>query len=328
MAVAEQHSSRDLELHLRFMGDWGVANFHRLCGWIAAGLRWRTARSSTFEIHTMGGLDESLDAVDSGRVDMAVVTPIVTAAMYREGRGLFDTPHPRLQAIAALPHRDRLVLAIGADVADRYGIHTYADIAAKHPPLKIATSESEKGNPIYLCIEEILAAYGMKWDDITRWGGQWIEVVRPPQAIPMVTSGEADAIFYEAVMTWHRMAEQRPLRFIPVDPPVLEELHRRYGFERADIEPGEYPGVDAPVPAVDFSQWLLIVRDDMPDAVAHLIAQVIVENRGDFEAQYRARPAKESPLHYPIEPAEIWKTAPVPLHAGAAQYYRELGVMP
>ena len=328
MPIVKPEETRDLELHLRFMGDWGVANFHRLCGWIAAGLRWRAAPGSTFVIHTMSGLDESLDSVAEGRVDLAVVTPIVTAAMYRDGRGLFETPHPRIQAVAALPHRDRLVLALGADVAEQYGIRTYADIAAKKPPLTIATSESEKGNPIYLCIEEILGAYGMKWDDLERWGGHWIEVVRPPQAIPMVASGEADGIFYEAVMTWHRMAEQRPLRFIPVDPAVLDDLHRRYGFERADIEPGEYPGVESSVPAVDFSQWLLIVRDDLPEHVAHLIAQVIVENRGDFEAQYRARPAKESPLHYPIEPGEIWKTAPVPLHAGAARYYRELGVMP
>lgn len=320
--------TRDLELHLRFMGDWGVANFHRAAGWIAAGMRWRVKKGSTFTIHTMNGLDESLAAVLSGAVHMAVLTPIVTVDMCRRGRGLYDTPHPNLCAVAALPHKDRLMLAIGADVAERYGIRSYADIAAKRPPLRIATSINEAGNPIGLCIEQILAAYGIAWDDIERWGGRWIEVVRPPQALPLVASGEADAIFYEAIMTWRPLLRQRPMRFIPVDPPVLEDLHTRYGFLRADIEPGEFPGIDERIATVDFAQWLITVRDDLPFEVANLMARVIVENRGDFERQYRSTPPDESALSYPIRPEEVWKTEPVPLHPGAAAYYREIGVMP
>jgi TRAP-type uncharacterized transport system substrate-binding protein len=317
----------DFEVRLRFMGDWGITNLTSACGWIATGLRWRTAKTSTFVIHTGRGYKDNVDAVLDGTVDMAITTPIVTAAMAREGRGLYDTPHPELRAIAALPHRDRLVLAIAADVAERYGIRSYADLAAKRPPLRIVTALNDGINHVGYGAERVLEAYGVAWGDIERWGGRWLEFERPPKAPEMVIAGEADAIFYEAVMTWHHFTERRLMRFLPIDAPVLEELSQRYGYQRADIQPGEFRGVDEPVSTLDWGQWLVVVREDLPEAVAHLMTQVIVEDRADFEVKYKHLPVEHSPLHYPIRPEALGDTAPVPLHAGAARYYREQGLL-
>jgi TRAP-type uncharacterized transport system substrate-binding protein len=327
MGAEADWGKSDFEVHLRFMGDWGITNLHSACGWLATGMRWRTAKSSTFVIHTGRGYKDNVDAVLDHKVDMAITTPIVTAAMALEGRGLYDSPHPGLRAIAALPHRDRLVLAIAADVAEQYGIRSYADLAAARPPLRIVTALNDGINHVGFAAERVLNAYGIGWEDVERWGGQWIQFERPPKAPAMVISGEADAIFYEAVMTWHQFTEQRLMRFLPIDVPVLEELHQRYGYLRADIEPGEFRGVEQAVPTLEWSQWLIVVREDMPDAVAHLMARVIVEDRGDFEGKYKHLPVKQSPLHYPIKPEELWKTAPVPLHPGAERYYREQSLL-
>ncbi|HZU05094.1 MAG TPA: TAXI family TRAP transporter solute-binding subunit [Chloroflexota bacterium] len=327
MSVEADWGKSDLEVHLRFMGDWGITNLFSACGWIATGLRWRTAKTSTFIVHTGRGYKDNVDAVLDGTVDVAITTPIVTAAMALEGRGLYDAPHPGLRALAVLPHRDRLVLAIAADVAERYGIASYEDLAAKRPPLRIVTGLNDGVNHVGFAVERVLNAYGIAWDDIERWGGRWFQFERPPKAPAMVVSGEADAIFYEAIMTWHGFTERRLMRFLPIDPPVLEELYKRYGYLQASIEPGEFRGVNKVIPTLEWSGWLIVVREDMPEEIAHLITRVIVEDRADFEGKYKHLPVTQSPLHYPIRPEELWKTAPVPLHPGAERYYREQGLI-
>jgi TRAP transporter TAXI family solute receptor len=327
MGAEADWGKSDFEVHLRFMGDWGITNLTSACGWIATGLRWRTAKSSTFIIHTGRGYKDNVDAVLDGTVDVAMTTPIVTADMAIRGRGLYDVPHPNLRAIAALPHRDRLVLAIAADIAERYGLASYADLAAKRPPLRIVTALNDGINHVGYGAERILEAYGIAWGDIERWGGRWIEFERPPKAPAMVISGEADAIFYEAIMMWHGFTEKRLMRFLPIDAPVLDALRERYGYQQADIEAGEFRGTDKPVPTLDWSQWLVIVREDLPDEVAHLMTQVIVEDRADFESKYKHLPVLESALYYPIRPEELGMTAPVPLHPGAERYYREQGLL-
>ncbi|MBI3015661.1 MAG: hypothetical protein HYY65_11530 [Candidatus Tectomicrobia bacterium] len=327
MDVEAEWGKSDLEVHLRLMGDWGITNLTSLCGWIATGMRWRTAKTSTFVIHTGRGYKDNVLSVAEGLVDMAVTTPIVTAAQALEGRGMFERAYPDLRAIAALPHRDRMVLAIAEDVAQRYGIRSFHDLREKKPPLRIVTGLNDGINHIGFVAERILNAYGIEWGDIPKWGGKWIEFERPPKAPKLLVSGEADAIFYEAIMTWHRFTDRRPMRFLSIDEPQLQSLNKDYGYQAETIEAGEFFGLDRAVTTVDWSQWIVLVRGDMPDRVARLMAQVLIEDRDDFEVKYRHMPVMESPLHYPIRPEEVWKTMPVPLHPGAESYYKESGLL-
>ncbi len=79
MIGEENWGKGTLEVHLRFIGGWGMDNLTAACGWMATGMRWRTARSSTFVIHTGRGMLDNLDAVLDGlhehygfkRVDIA-----------------------------------------------------------------------------------------------------------------------------------------------------------------------------------------------------------------------------------------------------------------
>lgn len=327
MGVEAEWGKSNFEVHLKFMGDWGITNLTSACGWIATGMCWRTSKKSTFVLHSGRGYKDNVLAVANRTVDMAITTPIVTASQCREGRGMFDRPYPELRAIAALPHRDRMVLAIAEDVAEQHGIRSYQDLYEKKPPLRIVTGLNDGINHIGYAAERILNAYGIHWDDIPRWGGRWIECERPPKAPQLLVSGEADAIFYEAIMTWHRFMDQRRMRFLSIDEAQLAQLNQAYGYQRATIEAGELAGIDHSVVTLDWSQWLIVVHKDMPDAVARLMTQVIVEDRADFEVKYRHLRVQESALHYPIRPEEICKTIPVPLHSGAESYYREAGFL-
>ncbi|MBV9439205.1 MAG: hypothetical protein JOZ24_04355 [Candidatus Eremiobacteraeota bacterium] len=311
------------EVRLSMMGDWGVANWHALVGWIAASLRWRTSPRSRFVIHTIGPYRDTLEAVIDRTCDLCISSPISDARMAREGKARFERAHPELRALGVYPHHDRLMLGIGEDVAERYGIRSYEDLALRRPPLRLVGAVRDGVNYISWAAEQVLNAYGVAWDDIPAWGGEWVTTTRPHDGLAAVANGQADGIFFEAIMNWHRVMAKRPLRILPIGVDVLDDLRERYGIERGDIEPGEFAGVTERLPQIEFSDWLFVVRDDMPEELAYLIAQVLIDDRAAFERQYTHRPLRESPLHYPIEPAKVCRTAPVPLHPGAERFYRE-----
>jgi uncharacterized protein len=318
----------DRVVKLDIMGDWGVANWHAVAGWLAAGMRWRTAPASRYTIHTLGEYVDSIDALLDGTVDVCVSSPRVQAHMAINGIGVFDRAHPEIRAIGVLPHRDRLLLAIGEDVAERFGIRTFADIARVKPPLTLLSAVNDGVNGIAWAAEKILEAYGIAWNDIETWGGEWRAANRPHKAIAMIVRGETDGIFFEAVMNWHAMIRRRPMRFIPIDQPVIDDLARRFGFNGVVIPAGEYEGVDYDVPTLDFSDWLVLVRADMPDAEAALLAEVMLDERPEMEKRYSHRPLKESPMLYPIEADFLCDTSPVPLHEGARAFYASRGLSP
>lgn len=317
----------DQTVTLNIMGDWGVANWHAIAGWLAAGMRWRTAPASRYYVHTLGEYVDAIEALIDGTVDVCVCSPRFTGHMARGGIGVFDQARPDIRAIGVLPHRDRLILALGQDVAERYGLSSFEDIARVKPPLRLLSAVNDGKNTIAWTAEKILNGYGIAWSDIEAWGGEWLSANRPHKAIALVVGGDADGIFFEAVMNWHGMIRRRPLRFIPVADRVLSDLEQRYGVTRVTVPAGEYAGVDVDTPTVDFSDWMVLARADMPDKVAGLLAEVMLDERSEMEKRYTHRPLKESPMLYPVEPAFMCRTEPVPLHDGARDFYTGRGLL-
>ena len=76
----EPKISRPLVLHLR--GDWGTANLHRICGWIAQELADRAGPGTRIATWNSRGCVDAVRAVGYGEVDIALTTP----AAARPGR--------------------------------------------------------------------------------------------------------------------------------------------------------------------------------------------------------------------------------------------------
>jgi uncharacterized protein len=64
--------------------------------------------------------------------------------------------------------------------------------------------------------------------------------------------------------------------------------------------------------------WLLFGRDDMPDDFAYLVARALDEHQ--YLLQW-------SHLNFSYNIRTVWKALEVPLHPGAAKYYRERGYL-
>lgn len=307
------------------MGDWGAINLTRVCGWLAQEVWDRTPGDTRSMIYTGRGNVDNLRAVGQGEVDVAVTTPSTFAEMALRGRGLFEgEAYPYLRALGEVPHADSLLFAVRRDL----GVGSLTEIREHHVPLRLAISPHDGISFPGYAAHRTLSASGLAPEKLLEWGGTILEHERPFECLDDVAEGRADAVFHEAIMTpnWQNLAEAHDLEFLSMQPEVLDEVERDLGWRRARVEAGYLRGLDRPVETLDFSGYLVVVREDMPDDVAFFLAWILGETASRFEAQYRHLPADRSPVAYPIDGEKLARTA-IPLHGAAADYYRQVGAL-
>lgn len=184
--TVEPRLDRSITLHLR--GDWGQANLHRVCGWLAQEVGDRSGPYSRIAIwNGRGGVDNAL-AVGRGEVDVALVTPATFVRLALTGQGPYKgEAFPELRALGTVPQTDRLVLAVRADA----GVRSFEDLRQRRPPLRIATSPDDGINQIGFAVHRIMELAGVS---LETWGGRYVEHERPFPCIQAVADGNADAV--------------------------------------------------------------------------------------------------------------------------------------
>jgi len=306
---------------LHMMGDWGIANLHRICGWIGAELWRRSPAGSKFATWAGRGGTDAITAVLDGEVQTALFVPAGFARTIFEGRGICRRDDVgRLRALATLPQDDRLVFAIDAS----FGVVSFAELRAKHPAFRLATAFDDGVNMAGFGAHRMLEASEIPPATLESWGGKLLLGEAPWDIVPLVTRGEADAVLFEAVMTpyWRDMCASRKMNFLPFEDAALREVESKFAWHRAEVAGDRFPGLNGPFQALDFSDFLLLCRDDFPDDVAYVIAALLCETPELLESQYRHIPPKDSPVTYPLQPRKIAATS-IPLAAGAERYYRQ-----
>lgn len=198
---------------------------------------------------------------------------------------------------------------------------TFAELRERKPVLRLATSVHDGVNHVGLAAHHLLTRSGV---DVTGWGGELLEDERPFESLDHVKEGRANAIAHEAVMLPHWQEIGKYLNFLEVEKDVLDSLYDDFSWPAAMVEDGYFPD-RASFRTLDFSDFLVLTRADLPDDVAYAIAWVLGETRHILEGQYRHLSPERSPVTYPLDPVTMGQ-APIPLHAGAARYYNALPV--
>ena len=313
---------RRLTLHLK--GDWGQANLHRVCGWLSQEVVDRSPAGTQVAVwNGRGGVDNVL-AVAHGDVDLALATPAAFVAMALDGRGPYcGDALAGLRALATLPQRDRLIVALARD-AD---VSSFEEWRQRRAGLTIATSPDDGVNHIGFAAQRLMETAGIDRRTLEAWGGGYVEDERPFPCLDLLREGRVDGVIQEAIMTphWQRAASERGLRFLQVEGSVLDRLQREFGWPSATVPAGYFQGLDEELRTLDFSDFLVIVREDMDDEVAGLLTWCLVETRSALEAQYRHLQPERSPVTWPLDPRAMARTA-IPLHPAAARCYEELRV--
>jgi TRAP transporter TAXI family solute receptor len=102
-------------------------------------------------------------------------------------------------------------------------------------------------------------------------------------------------------------AMQAGARLIPIDGPVIEEMRTRYPYLKRTLIPGgTYPNQPDPVRTLGVDT-LLVCRAEVDDSVVYAV----------LDAYFATRPATTPPN------LERAPATPIPLHPGAARFYRQ-----
>ena len=313
-------------LELNFQGDWGHANLHRICGWISSVMTPLCGEGTRIATWTGKWGSVAPKVVSQGLVDMAMSVPAAWVASALEGKGSYAGEKlDNICALGTMPQTDWVLLAVDR----KFGVSSFEDIRRKQPPLRIATGPDDGDHTVGYGVQRVMEAAGIDRKTLESWGGAYLEEDRPDRVLGLLGEGGADCVFFEAVMTpfWINAAENNDFVYIPIESEVLDKVVRDFGLSRSVMPAGRLAGMNEPVETLDFSDFLMIVRDDMPEDVAYMITWIICETTEIIERQYRHLPPERSAVTYPLVPEKIARTS-IPLHPGARRYYQEAGILP
>lgn len=314
-------------IHLDLIGDWGQATFHRILSWITQEVCDRAGPESRTKIWSIrGGGGESVPLVHSGEADLCIATPADLMRGALTGQGLFASsgPMPGLRALAVLPQQDRMILVVDPSL----NVRSFADIRDRKPVLKITMSGDDGTSFIGRVSTTLLDAHGVNEENVQSWGGQFIPFKRPQQCFAAALDGTANALIQEAIMLpeWNELVDRRGWIPIEVEAQALDKLADQAGYGPATLPKGFWKKLDKDITALEFSDFLVVVREDMPEDLARLLTWCLVHTRDRLERQFKHIPADKCGLTYPLQPAAMAKTS-LDLHLGARKVYEEIGAL-
>ncbi len=267
------------------------------------------------DINPTGGTVASCSMVQNGRADFGWAE--VSALWALEGKILFNTPHDKLRSVAGGAQTSFAQAWMSKSWADKYGIRTFADIAAKKPPMRIFTKKrgmmGQAGAPLQL------EAYGITYADVESWGGRIVEsglteivdALRDNMGdvwLDMHPIGQATAM--ELTQTTDTLILQHT-------PEGLDYL-TKYGFSKGLVPAGSWKNQDGDV-WQPMASTILTVSSDVSDEFVYLVAKAICENADVVRNSFAGAKGFDEKL------AGTPERAIIPLHPGAARYYREVG---
>jgi TRAP-type uncharacterized transport system substrate-binding protein len=255
-------------------------------------------------------------AVARGELEMAFVNPSAMLTQAYRGTGLFAGTPLALRVIASYPSWDRYVQVIRPEL----GITSLAQVKEQRYPLRVSIREDATHSTRVL-IDQVLSIYGFTLQDLESWGGKFQLNGGPgdPRRLRAIEAGEVDAVWDEGITMWLDPALAAGMVPMTFEDPVFEQL-QALGWRRVKLPKGTYPHVTEDHDCLDYSGWPIYTRADLPDEIAYK-ACAALKNRVDeipWESSFTGidqvgRDTDATPLD-------------VPLHPGAAQWYREQGI--
>ncbi|HQU50162.1 MAG TPA: TAXI family TRAP transporter solute-binding subunit [Casimicrobiaceae bacterium] len=272
---------------------------------------------STVTYQTSGGGLANIGIVEQGKAELGLAHD-AELRLALEGAAPFAKPVTSLRAIALMYDWAPMQMVMNKAFADKYGIRTFDDIAAKKPPLRVALNK--RGNITEHVAVRMFAAIGVSLDDIKKWGGQVVYAASEEQG-DLTKDGRID-MFANGVFVRTSFIVQAgdavPLVLLPVSEATVQKVAKELSVRPFVVKGGSYPWQPQDVPTVALSA-ILFASDRMPDAVAYDLAKAIAGNVDKFKAAHST--------FKDITPQFFASQRVIPYHPGAEKFYREAGLL-
>ncbi len=233
----------------------------------------------------------------------------LTAAM--EGTEPYTEQTDCLRGIASL---DSTLLYLVCDASVQE--NTVGEVIANGTKISIGTLPA--GNAADIMMDIAFAAYGVTAEEIS---GTSVYVADGSALTDAYSDHHFDLITLNRALPNSSLTELmtgRSSKILGIEPDIAQSLADQYDWEVITIPAGTYPGQDEDVLTVGMKS-VLIVREDCPDAVAYFLAKTMYENKEYFETVQTA--------YASFDKADMVNNLTVPVHPGAEQYWKEIGLM-
>ncbi len=274
---------------------------------------------SVVEVVPQGGGIANPLAVSQGKADVAL-SNVATAKWAYDGIQMYQGRQAKnIRALAGGLNKVYAVVLLRNEFVAKTGLDSLEKIMeAKYPVRVIMKPEGSLAPPV---ARMILDQYGVTPDMIKQWGGS-VTQVSGGQIPSLVREGRAD-LWFDVVPPGHPAVTEgmltADLRFLSLQDSTTQALSK-FGLKPDVIPAGAFANQNEPVKTV-MPGTVIIAREDLPDNVAYEVTKIICENKDELVAAHASIK--------PFEPEQAWTegNTGVPLHPGAAQYYRDKGWM-
>ena len=219
-----------------------------------------------------------------------------------------EGPRRNLRLLAAIQAPNYLMVAAKAGL----GIDDLSQVKQKKWPVKILSDSNEVSTAV-------MAHYGLTREAVEAAGGKILRGVVPADR------SDFDVIIHGGSLgnapefnVWYEVSQKFDLHFIALPRDLLAKIAKENDMEFRDIPIGLLRGVDRPIPTIARTGHVVFGRADMPDDFAYAVAKAMDEHQDLLQWTH---------LNYSYNIRIVWKAFDVPLHPGAAKYYRERGYM-
>ena len=224
-----------------------------------------------------------------------------------------EGPRKQLRLVANIQDPYYFFIAVRADS----GITDLRQIVEKRLPVQILATTID-GPPN----QEILDYYGLTKEKLESFGGGLRTNASPDNRKNLdVIIGWGALNDTPEFNLWYEASQKYDLKFLELPKDLRERMVRQEDvLEERDIPVGLLRGIDHPVPTVARTGTAIYGRADMPDDFAYALAKAMDEHQ-DLLQWANAN------MHFSYNSHTVWKAFGVPLHPGAARYYKQKGYM-
>jgi uncharacterized protein len=220
-------------------------------------------------------------------------------------------PRKQLRLIATIQEPTYLIVAVKADSK----ITSLADIVEKRLPAKMMVKMSDR--PAQHTTPMILEYFGITGQRVKSFGGTFeLEYDRSHDSDVFI--GWASLVNTPEYNFMYQASQKYDLRYLELPHDLRQKIATEWDFEEGEIPLGLYRGVNRWIPTVVRTGTAIYGRADMPDDFAYTLAKAMDEHKDLLQWSH---------MNFSYNDRNVWKAFNVPLHPGAARYYKERGYM-
>jgi len=271
---------------------------------------------STITYQTSGGGIANIVMLEQKKAQMGIAHD-AELKLAVDGAAPFKAPDKDVRALVNLYDWAPMQVFMTKSFADKHGIKTFEDIAAKKPPMRVALNK--RGNIAHGVGEQMLKAIGVTPEDIKKWGGE-VTLAASAEQTDLMKDRRADLLINSLFVKHGSLLELEQavdVVLLPLAPQTIDKVAKEAGIKSFTVPAGSYKLQPNPVPTVTLSAGLM-VNAAMDEKTAYNLTKALVQNIDKIREVHKSMQA--------LTPQLMASPIVVANHPGAVRYFKEAGL--